>query len=178
MSTAQDSGGPGQISSVRLTTAAWRWAVIKSDLPASSKHLALTLSTLMDPDGSIPRKYWPGIRRLSTYLARRRETVMKAVKQLVRDGWLDVREGAGTRPNEYLAAVHLSVTQADATAFALSELAVPLSGLSGTERSNQPARQHSPAHIDSLNPSECDHSVEDEEGYCTKCKTERQERQT
>ena len=170
------SGGKGQVPAVRVKVAAWRWAVIKSDLPAGPKQIVLLLSVLMNADGSIPRKYWPGIRKLSDYASRRLDTVIRSIKHLKADGWLLGEKGSGTRPSEYLAAVPLSATLGDDPAVPVSGLAMPLSGLSVPEKSNQPAHQHVPARADSLNPSECDHAPEDSDGYCTKCKTLKSER--
>lgn len=88
---------------VHTTAGPWRWAIVESDLDATVKHVALTLAVRMDADGTIPKRYRPGQRRLAEDASRKRETVAEAVAQLEALGYLQVTVPGVGRRAEYRA---------------------------------------------------------------------------
>ncbi len=175
-----------RLRAVSVETAGWRWAILRSDLSATERHVVLTLATLMNADGTIPAKNARSIETIAGNAGRKPATIIQATHSLKRAGWLIIRPGRGRRVNHYIAAMPEEALLRDEAnrdkpakrsnvVVPFGPVVVPLGARSHAPRGNQPASQHFPA-LDSLNPSECDHAPEDSEGYCTKCKTWRSER--
>jgi hypothetical protein len=70
----------------------WGRAVRDSTLPATTRHVALTLATYADADGGSCR---PGADRLARACGRHRTTVLGELCRLVAGGWLEVVEQGG-----------------------------------------------------------------------------------
>ncbi len=176
-----------RLRAVSVETAGWRWAILRSDLSATDRHVALTLATLMNTDGTIPAKHARSVETIAGNSGRKPATIIQATQSLKRAGWLIIRPGRGRRVNQYIAAMpgeallrdeanRVKPAKRSNVVVPLRPVVMPLQARSRASEGNQPARQHFPAPADSLNHSECDHAPEDSEGYCTKCKTWRSER--
>lgn len=110
----------------------WRWAIIQSDLTPLEKHVALTIGVRFNPKGEIPESFRVGSRRLAQDCSRRRETVLKAIDNLVEAGWLGVDKGKGTKASRYWATLPLAVQEAVPQELQEDSLAVSQNGASGT----------------------------------------------
>lgn len=73
----------GEASLSELFT--WRSAICESDLPATTRHVALTLSLHMSERGD---SCFPSKRTLADECGRTRRTVQRHVRKLVEQGWL------------------------------------------------------------------------------------------
>lgn len=85
----------------------WRSAIAESDLPATTRHVALTLSLYMSERGTSAR---PGPARLAADSGLHPSTVKEKLAELERLGWLRCvarggRRGETLRANEYEATV-------------------------------------------------------------------------
>lgn len=93
-----------------VNAGAWRWAIIRSELTATQRHVALTIGVRMDGDGTIPRDFAVGVRRIATDGDLHRDTAARIVRELLAAGWLGTVEVAqGRRPARYRATVPASV---------------------------------------------------------------------
>lgn len=63
----------------------WRSAICDSELPSTSRHVALTLSLHMSERGD---SCFPSVRRLADETGLSRRTVQRHLKELVEAGWL------------------------------------------------------------------------------------------
>lgn len=85
----------------------WRSAICQSDLPATARHVALTLSLFMNELGA---SAYPGTGRLVQATALGESTVRRDLHMLVNRGWLELveeggRRGERKRANEYAARI-------------------------------------------------------------------------
>lgn len=81
----------------------WRSAIVDSELPATVRHVALTLSLHMNERGG---SAFPAIRTLGRETGRGTSTVTAALRTLEAAGWLLVERGGGRgHPNRYTATV-------------------------------------------------------------------------
>lgn len=85
----------------------WRSAICDSDLPPTSRHVALTLALYMNDRGS---SAYPGARRLASDTALHELTVRRQLKALVAAGWLvqsvrGGRKGQKRTANVYVATI-------------------------------------------------------------------------
>lgn len=80
---------------------AWRVAVRDSDLDATAKHVALTLSVYMNRRGIA----WPSRVSLAAGTSRTIRTVERAVARLEQAGFLVVARSTGRRSNLYCAVI-------------------------------------------------------------------------
>lgn len=80
----------------------WRLIVIKSELPANAKYLALYLSTWMNEWGD---NCYPSIKRISHETGLSKQTVIKYIQVLRADGWLEAKkkgfDGQAWSHNQY-----------------------------------------------------------------------------
>lgn len=88
----------------------WRSAIADSDLPPTTRHVALALSTYMSERGD---SAFPGAERLAHDTALHVSTVREKLGQLVETGWLVMLERGGTKgvkrhANVYQASVPLA----------------------------------------------------------------------
>ena len=78
-------------------------SVGKSDLPPVTRHVALVLGTFADKISG--RNAYPSIRTLQERSGRSRPTVIKAIRRLQSEGWIEVEErqgrGRGWRHRRY-----------------------------------------------------------------------------
>lgn len=79
----------------KLLLFAWRAALTRSDLPATSRHVALVLSTFMDTNGG---GAWPSLGTLAAAVGRSPRTVQRHLRRLEADGWLLVEPSKGGKP--------------------------------------------------------------------------------
>lgn len=70
----------------------WRMAVQRSDLHATSRNVAWTLSTHMNREGG---SCWPSINRVARESGLSRRTVQRHVVLLEVEGWLRVERSKG-----------------------------------------------------------------------------------
>lgn len=83
----------------------WRSAVCQSDLTATQRHVALTLSLYMNERGG---SAFPGAKRLADDTSLHVSTIRRSLKELADLGWLELRQQGGVkgerkRANEYVA---------------------------------------------------------------------------
>jgi hypothetical protein len=78
--------------------ARWRWAVVKSDLAALEKHMALTLAVHMNRDGA---GAYASAETLARESGRSKRYVLDAVRALAEGGWIEWEIGRGTRASCY-----------------------------------------------------------------------------
>lgn len=72
----------------RVDVAPWKWAIIRSDLSANTRHFLLTLAVRMDDDGTVPSDYPVGTRQLARDVGRRRHTVIASIQEATETGFL------------------------------------------------------------------------------------------
>ena len=78
---------------------AWRAAITRSGLPATARHVALTLALHMDDQGG---SCWPSNSTLQAETGLSRNTILGAVRTLEQAGWVTVHR-ADRRANRYIA---------------------------------------------------------------------------
>jgi hypothetical protein len=79
---------------LRQTVYTWRAALTDSDLPPTTRHVALTLSIYMSEKGD---SAFPGARRLAHDTGLSERAVRKQLGDLVQAGWLEVVQRGGLR---------------------------------------------------------------------------------
>jgi hypothetical protein len=87
---------------------AWDRAIRSSDLTPPVRHLAHLLGTHMDPSGSIPVKFSPGYLKLASemgYATGNKTPIVRAMRALMRAGYLVVAETGRSRRRGYAATV-------------------------------------------------------------------------
>jgi hypothetical protein len=86
----------------------WRSALAESDLPSTTKHVAVALSLYMNERGGSAH---PGATRLAKDTSLHKTTVLRSLGQLEEDGWLvckvrgSARAGGARRASEYVARI-------------------------------------------------------------------------
>lgn len=92
--------------SLKQTVYTWRAALTDSDLPATTRHVALTLSIYMSEKGD---SAFPGARRLANDTGLTERAVRKHLGLLVATGWLEVVQRGGLRGEQRRANAYRAV---------------------------------------------------------------------
>ena len=129
------------MAGVPIKPGPWRWEVNKAErLSPAAHHVALTIGVHFDKQGMVPDEFRFSMTTLAKEAHMRRETAIKAVRELRDAGYLGADMGKGRLASKYWSTVPVAVAQTvpqKHLAVTHSALAVAQTGVSGTARVTQ-----------------------------------------